>query len=170
MYLSFVTLVVFGILAASFALLVEILITSLIPAIPSTLQHIFSFGTFLTLLGIACIEESAKYLFLSQYAKRFSANIIPSLRISIPIGALFGAGFAIVEIFLATGTMQSHPSLAIPSMAMLHIITGIMFSVFLFSPLYRRLTVSKRRLLASYLIASAILLHTLYNMYVFLFA
>ena len=170
MYLSSITLVVFGILAASLALLAELFIASLTPAIPLTLENAFSFGTLLTLLGVAIIEEVSKYLFLHQYARRFSAPFVPSLKISLSLGTLFGIGFAAPEMYLATGVFLSSPVLTFPSMLAVHVVTSVMFALFLFSALYQRLTIPKKWLLASYLIAAAILLHMLYNIYVFLFS
>lgn len=159
----------FGILASGFALLVELLVSGIVPAISTLSQEPFSFSTFLSLVCLASIEEVSKYLFLSQYIRRFSPSLPSSWKHSFWLGALFGIGFAAPETFLATGAFSSAPLLAFPSMITVHIITSILFAVFLFSSLYRSLTGSKRHLLASYLIASAILLHTLYNMYVFLF-
>lgn len=170
MYPSSITLIVFGILAASLALLAELFVASFTPAISLTLESTLSFGAFLTLLGAAIIEEVSKYLFLHQYAKRFSAPFVPSVKRSLSLGALFGIGFAAPEIFLATGVFLSSPALTFPSMLAVHVATSIIFALFLFSALYQRLAVPKKRLFASYLVASAILLHTLYNLYILLFS
>lgn len=163
MHLSFVAVILFGTLAASFALALELFAESLSP-VPVTLDGAFSIATFLAIAGIAAIEEISKYVFLRQYALRFSAHIEPALTASIVLGALFGIGFAAIEIVIAAAMTVPYSPLPFLATASIHITTSVAFAVFLLTP------ATPRRFSAPWLIVSAILLHALYNLYILLFS
>jgi len=83
------TVIIYGTLAAGAAFLLEILfLTGL------------SLG-FITFIIGALIEESMKLLFLFQYQRRFCSSMPSSPLLQLLFFALFGIGFALVEIFLA---------------------------------------------------------------------
>jgi hypothetical protein len=143
---------IFGALSASFALIIEILI----------LTNVLSSQDFFVLLGAATVEELSKYIFLKQYAKQYTSIIPSSIGQAFILGTSFGLGFAVVELSLMSYKLQiaTIPFWAIFGSASLHIITGIIFAVFLFSFYQKRST----DLTA---IALAIFLHILYNTLVF---
>ncbi len=158
----------FGILAASFALLSELFLASFSSA-PVILENTFSFSVFLIILGIAFIEEASKYVFLRQYARRFLLQARTPLKNSVLPGALFGLGFASLEMIFAVNAFTLVPSLPLLGTAGLHMATSIAFAMFLCSsaaPLRSSLIGAQRRFLTAYLITTAVLLHTLYNMYI----
>ena len=148
----FITSLLFGILSASFALVIEILI----------LINALSSPDFFVLLGAAIIEELSKYIFLKQYAKRYTYIIPSSIKQASILGASFGLGFAILELSLMSYKLQitTIPLWAIFGSASIHIITSIIFAVFLFS-------FSQKRFTNLTAIALAIFLHILYNILVF---
>lgn len=148
----FITSLLFGVLSASFALVIEILI----------LINVLSSPDFFILLGAAIIEELSKYIFLKQYAKRYAYIIPSSIGQASILGTSFGLGFAILELSLMSYKLQiaTIPFWAIFGSTSLHIITSIIFAVFLFS-------FSQKRFTNLTAIALAIFLHILYNAFVF---
>lgn len=83
------TAVIYGILAAGAAFLLE----SLFLAGMSLTISAFIIG--------ACIEEGMKFLFLFQWQRRFLISYPSALPFRLFAFALFGIGFASVEVFLA---------------------------------------------------------------------
>lgn len=84
------TAVIYGILAAGAAFLLESLFLT------GMSLNIVAF-----LMG-AFLEEGAKLLFLFQWQKRFLASVPPALPYRLFLFSLFGIGFAIIEISLAS--------------------------------------------------------------------
>ncbi len=172
MYLPSITLVVFGALAASFALLLELLVASL-SSVPIALEGKFSFMVLLVIVGIAIIEEMSKYIFLRQYVRRFFTHTNPTLQTSLILGALFGTGFAAIETAIAAAMPLPYSPLPFLATASIHITTSVAFAVFLLTsaaPRQSDAPAVRQHFPASWLIASAILLHTLYNLaIIFLF-
>lgn len=161
--MTFITLILYGLLSAAFALIIEILANVIFFASPTAVFAIsgaFSPALFLPLFILAGIEELSKYIFLSQYAKRVTALLPFPVKKSLLGGVGFGAGFAILETALARYNAMPFSFWPFFGAAGLHIITGIAFAVFLFSASqtnFKRLT----------LLALAIFLHMLYNVFVF---
>ncbi len=161
--MSFITIILFGGLAASFSLIIEILTSVLFPVsqtIALGLSPALSFTTFLAFLSIAGIEELSKYIFLRQYAKRFLSDFPSAITKSVLLGISFGLGFAALEIFLIWYNLTRLPLWALFGSAGLHIFTSVVFTVFLFS-------VAQKRFTRETLIALAIFSHLLYNVLVF---
>lgn len=151
-----ITSLLFGALSASFALIIEILI----------LINALSFQDFFVLLGAAVIEELSKYIFLKQYAKQFIITFPFTVTKAVVLGSSFGLGFTILELSLMSYKLQiaTIPFWAIFGSASLHIITSIIFAIFLFR-LWR--TLYQKRFTNLIAIALAIFLHILYNVLVF---
>ncbi len=150
-----ITILLFGILAASFALIFELLLPGLDPASLMSSETLFP-QTLIILLGIALIEESSKYIFLRQYALRFLlAKQLLAKNIFL-LGISFGVGFSTLEILLIQNEMLAFPYLAALGTACLHIATSIIFAFSLLSSVEKRFP--------SFLVLLiALLLHTLYN-------
>lgn len=155
--MPFIAIILFGILAACFALAFELLATGLSSVSLVSLETL-SFKVTLVLFGIAFIEEVSKYVFLRQYALRFFAIAAgrPALRNAALLGAGFGIGFAAPEIFLMQGSAIASPGLAFIGTAGLHMATSIAFAIAIFS-------FPERRFSALLILVAAILLHLSYN-------
>lgn len=136
---------IFGFLAASAALLFQVL-ASIFISTPLT-------GTppLLLLIGAATIEEAMKLIFLVQLGRR-SIELI-----TLPHAIIFGVGFVIAEIALVALTAKSLPALPVlGSIAAVQMIGTL--------AIYGSLRL-KETLPQSWLfgLLAAILLHTLYN-------
>ncbi|MDO8566063.1 MAG: PrsW family glutamic-type intramembrane protease [Candidatus Moranbacteria bacterium] len=175
--MPFIVIILFGALASSFALILELLSVSLLSlpdqtlftAIPFTFDGVFSLESFFILLGIAFIEETTKYIFLRQYSLRFFARGGTSFNHSLILGTLFGLGFAILETLFVLNTSTLHSSFAVPGILGLHIATSIAFALFLFSPSNSSPQEPKKRQFGSLsLISAALVFHTLYNLAILL--
>ncbi len=82
---------------------------------------------FITFLVGALLEEGAKLLFLFQWQKRFIASAPPLLPYQFFLFGLFGMGFAIIEISLA-----SPPNISILlSLASIHTLTSLLLGYIL---------------------------------------
>lgn len=136
---------IFGFLAATAALLVQVL-ASIFIAAPLT-----SAPTLTLLIGAALIEEGAKLVFLFQLERREGTPITP-----LP-AVLFGTGFIAAEIALLTLSAAALPGfgafgaiIVVHMVGTLAIAAGLRFrGNFPLSPLFALL--------------AAILIHTLYN-------
>lgn len=155
--MPFITSLLFGALSSSFALIVEILI----------LINALSFQNFFVILGAAIIEELSKYIFLKQYAKQFVITFPFTMTKALVLGTSFGLGFAVIELSLMSYKYQlaTIPLWAMLGSASLHIITSIIFAIFLF--FCPRRTLCQKRFTNLLAIALAIFLHILYNTLVF---
>lgn len=155
--MPFIAIILFGILSASFALAIELLATGLSSVSLVSLETL-SFRALSILAGIALIEEASKYVFLKQYASRFLISGIdrPALRRAVLLGAGFGIGFAIPELFLIYSGAMASPALAYIGTAGLHMATSIAFAISI-------LSFAEKRLAAFLILAAAILLHLSYN-------
>jgi|GEM_PF-2544337 len=171
--MPFIVIILFGALAASFALILELLAVSLFSVsgqalfapIPFTFGETLSLETLLILLCVAFIEETSKYLFLRQYAKRLFTNIEIPINHALILGTLFGLGFTLLEAFFLMNVSAAHPFLTLLGTASVHIATSIAFALFLFSSPSPSLQWPKRyRFSALSLISAAVLFHTLYNL------
>lgn len=165
-------IIIFGILSSCFALVFELVILTL-PLFPDSVLYsffplssgeAFTLGTFLALLGAALFEEIAKYLFLRQYALRYLEQITLPTQETLLLGALFGGGFALVELTLILGSSDPHSFLPLLGIGILHILTSLFFAFFLF---HRSLN---RPLFAPCPILIAALLHMGYNMGILFFS
>ncbi|MDP3957524.1 MAG: hypothetical protein Q8Q10_03430 [bacterium] len=177
--MPFIVIILFGALASSFALILELLAVSLFPlsgqaiftSLPFALRGALSFEILLILICIAFIEEASKYIFLRQYARRFFANTAVAIRNSLLLGALFGLGFTFLEIFFLLNTPAAHPFSTLLGTASVHIATSITFALFLFSSPSPSLLWPKRHPFSAFsLISAAVLFHTLYNLAILLFS
>lgn len=153
--MPFIAIILFGILAASFALALELLATGLSSVSLVSLETL-SFKVALVLSGIALIEEVSKYIFLRQYALRFFATNKSAIKNAVLLGAGFGIGFAAPEIFLMQSGAIASPAMAFIGTAGLHMATSSAFAITLFS-------FSERRFSSFLILSAAILLHLFYN-------
>lgn len=151
----FIIAFAFGFLAACSAALLEM-------ALLGSNTTSFSTQGLATLLGVAIIEELAKYLFLWQYGRRFFQTVATSIRHTAMVGLSFGGGFAGLEILFILWNDSIGPLGFLFGIITLHIVTTLLLSAFLFST---RRTDSKRALL---IMCAAIAIHTLYNTALFL--
>lgn len=168
--MPFVSIIFFGILSASFALMLELL-TSLLASFFGPGLHInldpiltgtaFSATIVLTLVGIAFIEEYSKYLFLRQYALRYFLTTASTIRGATVLSVLFGIGFTSLETALIISGLTPFVPVALLGVALLHIATSFIFSFYLFS--YS----DERPWFPLGLLFLATLTHTLYNIAIF---
>jgi len=177
--MPFIVIILFGALAASFALILELLAVSLFSlsgqtlfvSIPSALGGTFSLETLPILLGIAFIEEASKYTFLRQYARRLLTHTEISLNHTLILGTLFGLGFTLLETFFLMNAPALPPFSVLLGIASVHIATSIAFALFLFT--FSNLSQqepNKRSFSALSLLSAAILFHTLYNLAILSFS
>ncbi len=153
-----ITILLFGMLAASFALIFELLLSGVNPAF-LIISETLTFKTLVALLGIALLEEVSKYIFLRQYALRFLlAKKLLAKNIFL-LGISFGVGFSALEILLIQNEMLAFPYLASLGTACLHIATSIIFAFSLLSS-------AEKRFPPFLVLLIALLLHTLYNIVV----
>lgn len=165
-----IIIILFGILSASFSLFIELIAFSLSMLSgslssafsPFAFEGTFSAMTLFSLLGVALIEETSKYIFLRQYALRYLREMSTSVRGALLLGTLFGLGFASLETFLTVQTGIGTPVFSLFGTAGIHIVTSLIFASYL-------LRFSRRPFLAPGLIATTVVLHTLYNIAVFFF-
>lgn len=125
------TVFIFGLLAASFALVLELVLLNL-----SSLHDYSSLSFDFSSLGIvvlaALIEEGSKYLFARQYLSRFFASITLGTLQLLIVGFFFGAGFAAIEMaFALFGNPAQSDLLRILATALLHIATSLIILFFL---------------------------------------
>lgn len=121
---------IFGVLGASFALLLELVFLNITHLYNYT-SFVFDFSSLSLLAATALIEEGSKYLFLRQYLVRFpdSSRIFSLALLS---AVVFGLGFASLESVLALSTGPiSRDSLFLLGTTLLHIITSIIIVLFL---------------------------------------
>ena len=154
--MPFIVALIFGALAGSFALALELVALPGDALITDPSQY-FAFNSIFTLLGVALIEETSAYLFLRQYALRYFPNTLANIRETLLIGILFGIGFASLEIALILGSGSEWLFWPICGILFIHTVTGLIFAL---SLLYFS---QKRPWFAPAPIAGALVLHTLYN-------
>lgn len=154
--MPFVFIVLFGLLSACFALLIEIGVLSLGDITNPTFTP-FNFSSLHTLLLLAVIEEVSKFLFLAQFAKRFFSETHAMLHLALLLGILFGIGFSAPEFFLSIHSLVTDFT-PIISVVALHILTSILLAYYVF------FTHKKQPLFLLAFLALAISLHVLYNL------
>lgn len=171
--MPFIVIILFGALASSFALILELLAMSLfslsdqsfLASIPFAIDGVFSLKTLLILLLIAFIEEASKYLFLRQYARRFFVYTAAAIKNSLILGVLFGLGFTILETLFLLNASAIHLFSALLGTASVHIITSAALALFLFSFSNPSKQEPRKRLFSAFsLISAAAIFHTLYNL------
>lgn len=164
-------IILFGFLAASFALIFEFLTMSLLSFSDQTLftsllfsfDGILSLKTFFILLGIVCIEESSKYIFLRQYANRFFTRIESTFKNSLFLGVFFGLGFSLLEFFFLINTSEVRSLFPIFGTAFVHTLTSVAFALFLF-PDTSKNWLNRGKFSTLSLLFIAILFHMVYNL------
>ncbi len=122
--------IIFGILGASFALLLEMVFLNVTHLYDYT-SLTFDFSSFALIATTALIEEGSKYLFLRQYLIRFNTSLT-TFRTTLLSALCFGLGFASLEGILAltTGPL-SQDSWFLLGTTLLHIATSILLLAFL---------------------------------------
>jgi len=128
--MPFITLLLFGILSACFALLFEVGILSIGKFTDPTFSPIEFTGIF-TLFLVAAIEEISKFAFMRQYTKRFLSLGSIDMKTVLVLGFLFGLGFAIPEIALSFQFLSLPSLLPLVGVLALHIVTSILFAFFI---------------------------------------
>lgn len=159
----FITILIFGALAGSFAFLLELFAMSLF-SLPFAAEGIFSLSTFLVFLLLALIEEVSKFTFLIRYKKYALHKNERCLPYFIALALLFGIGFSSLEVALSfqnVGTVSFFP---IFQTLLLHISTSLLFVFFLFYKQTQEKALFSRNL---WLISGAILVHLSYNIILF---
>lgn len=125
------TVFIFGLLAASFALVVELVALNL-SSLHDYSSLAFDFSNLGILATAALIEEGSKYLFVRKYLARFFAGITLDTLKLLVIGFFFGAGFATIEVaFALSGNPAQSDLLRILATALLHIATSLIILFFL---------------------------------------
>jgi hypothetical protein len=165
--IAFVTVFIFGLLAAFFAVIVEIA-TSVNPLaltlgtfrqFESYADYLLSFTGIPLLILIAGIEELSRYVFLRQYALRFIFEPEALTRKQKALlGIFFGLGFSSLEIFLLFQTEDQTPLLPLSGIVLVHVVLSVLFAFSLLR------NTPKRTLSTLLVLGLAILFHTLYNL------
>lgn len=121
------TVFIFGLLAASFALLLELVILNL-SSLHDYASLPFDFSNLSILATAALIEEGSKYLFVRTYLDRFFGNLnLDTLKL-LALGLFFGGGFAAIEVTLSlSGNPTPTPNelFHILATALLHVTTSL---------------------------------------------
>lgn len=159
----FITILIFGALAGSFAFLLELFAMSLF-SLPFATEGIFSLSIFFVFLLLALIEEVSKFTFLIRYKKYALHKNKESLSYFIALALLFGIGFSSLEVILSfqnVGTVSFFP---IFQTLLLHISTSLLFVFFLFYKQTHKKSLSWRNV---WIISGAILIHLSYNIILF---
>lgn len=126
----FLTAFIFGVLAASLALLTELVVLNIGGALrySATLPN---FENLATLAVAVAIEEGARYLLIRKYVERFLAGTIPSLPRALLAGGAFGLGFASLELglLLGSGALGSIPLVALSGVLLIHILMSLLYTL-----------------------------------------
>lgn len=137
--MSLITAFIFGLLSAAASTIVEASALSLsyfsdytFATSPLAFIGDFSLITLLTFIGIAAVEETAKFIFLRQYAVRFYSNATIDRRKVWVSGTLFGLGFVAFEILLAFSGSFRLTAFFLGSILLVHITTCLAFASYLF--------------------------------------
>lgn len=164
--MPFIIIFLFGALAGSFALIIELLTMNLF-ASPFTLEGAFSFKIVLSFLLLALIEEGSKYTFLLRYKKYAPAKNAFTFSTSLLTAILFGIGFSSLEIIFASQNTAVASLFPIVRTLLLHISTSLFLIYFFFrQPQQKRFFTLK----GFWIISGVVSLHLLYNILVFLIA
>lgn len=155
--MSYITLLIFGMLSACFALLFEIGILSFSHLTDPSLTPL-NFASLFTLLLAAAIEEISKFAFLKQYVKRYLPGGSAERTKFLFLGIFFGIGFALPEIAL-TSQFFSFPLFPpILGILALHLMTSILLAFFVL----RRKDSSVHSML--FPLGLVIVIHLVYNL------
>lgn len=163
--MSYPMIAIFGLLAASMAVIIEI-ITLGAPGVTSYPLSAINFSSIFALLAVAIVEEGTKYIFLRQYIRRFLQDRAPSLKTAVALGFAFGLGFASLEIaFILFDTTKAGVALwPLTGILSLHIATSILLATVLSRTLKSSLFTLAPAL------GSVIGIHVLYNLAVSIFS
>ncbi|MEI8096938.1 MAG: PrsW family glutamic-type intramembrane protease, partial [Candidatus Moraniibacteriota bacterium] len=161
--MPFITILIFGALAGSFALVLELLTMSLF-SLPFAMEEIFSFSTFFIFLLLACIEEISKFIFLNRYKKYSLLKNSQTISSFITLAILFGIGFSSLETILSFQDISLLSLSSILKTLLLHISTSLLFVYFIFYKKERKPIVHSVNL---WLILSTIFIHLIYNIILF---
>lgn len=124
----FLTAFIYGLLAASLALIFEVVAFDFKSGLNFSLSEP-SFTDFLPLLLAVIIEESSRLLLVTQYARRFFVSDDISLNTVLLTGLFFGLGFTTPEcllIFWETGH-GNYPFLPVLGIALVHITLSLLY-------------------------------------------
>lgn len=163
--MSYLTIAIFGLLAASMAVIIEI-ITLGAPGVTSYPISVINFSSVFSILAVASVEEGTKYLFLRQYIRRFLKDRALSLKTAALLGFAFGLGFASLEIaFILFGAPKAGMAVwPLVGILTLHTVTSILLAVVLSRSLKSRLFTPLG------VLGSVIGIHILYNLAVSTFS
>lgn len=165
--MSFILLLVFGLLASSLSLLLEFLFLSFFP-LSLHFGSAFSFPLAFSFLVFAFIEELSKMILLIRY-RTFSflrqQRVVP-LSTKIVYASCFGVGFSLLEGILSLQEGVSFTAiLPFFNTTLLHIGTSFVLILSFFSHQERLSLFSYKNIL---LLLSIFSLHFLFNIIVFL--
>ena len=144
---------IFGLLAACFALFFELTLAAL--TYTTKLTYI------LPLIIAPITEELSKFFLIRQYARRYLNGVSLSKKKVLLLGLLFGLGFASVEAFLVIHEESLLSLLPLLGSILLHVVTSIMFAFYWLGFFQHR---PRQGLI---ILSSLIVLHMLYNFLIF---
>lgn len=121
------TALIFGILGASLALVIELVVLNLGGSLSSS-TLLPNFSNLSTLALVALIEEGSRYLLLRQYLIRLTQDTLCSWQQALLTGLAFGIGFASIElVFLFS--IESTPLFPIIGIALVHVVLSVLFAL-----------------------------------------
>ncbi|MDO8643919.1 MAG: hypothetical protein Q7S00_02990 [bacterium] len=158
----------YGVLAACFALILELILFGILPLdffsfLESRSETHFSLPFFTGLFLFALVEEASRLLFLHQHAKRVSFWEFSSQSILV-LGLAFGVGFASVEgLFRFLFEILPDQNFFFSGALLLHVLISVGFAFLLFRQKFGPLV-------STLIFSLALLLHLGYNVYILLFS
>lgn len=127
----FLTAFIYGLLAASLALIVEVVTLDLRSGLQFSLSQP-ELTQFFTLVLAVIIEEGCRLLLLTQYAKRyFTVTQSLDLRTILQAGLFFGLGFATPELLMILGATgrQNYPILPVGGITLVHTALSLLYAL-----------------------------------------
>lgn len=160
--MRYVSVFLFGILSAGFALLLELLLIGFGIVSESSLNNLLSGMTKATttlspLILFASAEEIARFLFVRQYARRFPFTEETKKTSLLLLGILFGAGFSSLEIILGLQDLPTDARSGLFGVLAVHAFFSVLFFFYFFSRKEKSLWKNVS------ILSLAVSLHTLYN-------
>lgn len=149
----FFTALIFGALAGSLALIIEIVVLN----VSGSLTTASSGADFTNLAIVALavlIEEITRLLFLRQFFKRFLATVTPTWPALCFIGLCYGLGYATLELGLIVG-QGATAFFGLAGIVLVHTALSVFFAFSLSRVLPFALTLT---------FGLAVILHFLYNL------
>lgn len=121
---------IFGVLAASLALLSELVVLNIGGALRYS-AALPNFESLATLALAVAIEEGARYLLVRKYVERFLTGTAPSLSKALLAGGTFGLGFASLELglLLGSGALGTVPLAPLGGLLLIHVLLSLLYTL-----------------------------------------